>query len=79
MSRLISAPAFWGTRADDHRINAPELLTKSTATMLARRIEGYWRKQGKRVVCRTEMMMDAGSERGASWCVRSDMVNGAPR
>lgn len=76
MSRLISAPAFW---KDDHRINAPELMTKNTATMLARRIEAYWRKQGRVVKCRTEMMMDAGSERGASWCVRSDMVSGMPR
>jgi hypothetical protein len=75
MTLLKSAPAIWL----EGPAYAPELMTKGTATMLARRIEGYWRKRGKSVTCRTEMMMDAGSERGASWCVRSNMVGGMPK
>jgi hypothetical protein len=75
MTLLKSAPAIWS----EGPAYAPELMTKHTAAMLARRIEAFWRKRGGVVKCRTEMMMDAGSERGASWVVRSDLLNGMPR
>lgn len=75
MTLLKSAPAIWS----EGPAYAPELMTKHTAAMLARRITAYWAKRGGVVKCRTEMMMDAGSERGASWVVRSDMVGGMPR
>jgi hypothetical protein len=77
MNVLTARTALW---RDGHTINAPELMTRSTATMLARRIEGYWRKRGQTVTCRVEQLVGERLDgRGAVHCVRSNMLNGVPR
>jgi hypothetical protein len=76
MTLLKSAPAIWL----EGPAYAPELMTKGTATMLARRIEGYWRKRGKSVTCWTEVLEGERLDgRGSVHVVRSNMVGGMPR
>jgi hypothetical protein len=75
MTLLKSAPAFW----TEGPAYAPELMTKHTAAMLARRITAYWAKRGHVVRCRVESFAGAGSDRGLWFVVRSDMRNGWPR
>jgi hypothetical protein len=76
MTLLKSAPAIWS----EGPAYAPELMTKHTAAMLARRLEAYWRKRGGVVKCRVEVLEGERLDgRGAVHVVRSDMRNGCPR
>jgi hypothetical protein len=76
MTLLKSAPAIW----TEGPAYAPELMTKHTAAMLAKRIEAYWRKRGHVVQCRVETLEGERVDgRGYIYCVRSNLLNGAPR
>jgi hypothetical protein len=76
MTLLKSVPAIWS----EGPAYAPELMTKHTAAMLAKRITAYWRKRGGVVKCRVEVLEGERLDgRGAVHCVRSDMVGGMPR
>jgi hypothetical protein len=76
MTLLKSAPAIWS----EGPAYAPELMTKNTAAMLARRIEGFWRKRGHSVTCRVELLQGERIDgRGYVYCVRSNLLNGCPR
>jgi hypothetical protein len=75
LTLLKNAPAFW----QEGPAYAPELMTKHTAAMLARRIQKFWKDKGYTVNCRVESFAGAGSDRGLWFVVRSDMRNGWPR
>jgi hypothetical protein len=76
LTLLKSAPAFW----TEGPAYAPELMTKHTAAMLARRITAYWAKRGHTVTCRVETLEGERVDgRGYIYCVRSNLLNGAPR
>jgi hypothetical protein len=75
MTLLKSAPAIWS----EGPAYAPELMTKHTAAMLAKRITAYWKKRGGTVNCWAEQIDGILDGRGTIHVVRSDMISGMPR
>lgn len=75
MSRLSSAAPIWS----EGSARPAELMTKYAAQMLARRIEGFWRKRGHIVTCRVEQCQGERVDgHGSIYVVRSDMISGRP-
>lgn len=59
-----------------HRVPPPEYLTKAGAERLARKIEKYWRDQGRKVSA--TVYRDGSSLERNIFCVRTNLRDGLP-